>query len=392
MHRGAIGVLAGCLAFDAAAAGGRVVFFSDFESECTWDDIDADRLSGCAEAGLKLDPALRDTDGDGLADGDEALGTLSGLDLPAMGVDPRRKNILLEYDWFVDANEAGGPNNCAPPGPHSHRPSQGALDIVTVAFAAAPASNPDGSLGIDVVHDVGQGGALGGGSEVPDTDGIVDGSATGAEYTQAYNAHFALNRRGYFHYVLLPHGFVQNGVDNLSGSAQVDDGTRRDRMMVSMHCQATDEKAGNTILHELGHNLGLRHGGGTDCNYKPNYDSIMNYRFQFDGVDVDCDGLSDHVADFSRGLRIAIDENAVDETRGVCGDQPIDFTASDGLQPAVLANLNSYANEPAQCGGVFTVLADHDDWAGLEIGVDATMLSDDAGAPIDEAIVCGALP
>jgi TolB protein len=36
-----------------------------------------------------------------------------------------------------------------------------------------------------------------------------------------------------------------------------------------------------TLMHELGHNLGLRHGGGDDDNCKPNMISVMNYARQF---------------------------------------------------------------------------------------------------------------
>ena len=39
-----------------------------------------------------------------------------------------------------------------------------------------------------------------------------------------------------------------------------------------------------TIMHEFGHNLGLRHGGDEDQNYKPNYYSIMNYMYQLSGL------------------------------------------------------------------------------------------------------------
>jgi hypothetical protein len=45
-----------------------------------------------------------------------------------------------------------------------------------------------------------------------------------------------------------------------------------------------------TILHELGHNLGLDHGGPYDgsvehnTNYKPNYISVMNYAYQLQGI------------------------------------------------------------------------------------------------------------
>jgi hypothetical protein len=36
-----------------------------------------------------------------------------------------------------------------------------------------------------------------------------------------------------------------------------------------------------TFMHELGHNLGLRHGGNDDFNQKPNYISVMNYSYEF---------------------------------------------------------------------------------------------------------------
>ena len=35
-----------------------------------------------------------------------------------------------------------------------------------------------------------------------------------------------------------------------------------------------------TFMHELGHLLGLGHGGSDNVNYKPNYQSVMNYRYQ----------------------------------------------------------------------------------------------------------------
>mgnify|MGYP001769098295 CR=1 FL=1 len=37
---------------------------------------------------------------------------------------------------------------------------------------------------------------------------------------------------------------------------------------------------GGTLMHELGHTLGLRHGGNVETNDKPNYLSVMNYSFQ----------------------------------------------------------------------------------------------------------------
>jgi hypothetical protein len=46
----------------------------------------------------------------------------------------------------------------------------------------------------------------------------------------------------------------------------------------------TATQIGGTFMHELGHNLGLQHGGGDDDPYKPNYLSVMSYRYQFAGI------------------------------------------------------------------------------------------------------------
>ncbi len=57
------------------------------------------------------------------------------------------------------------------------------------------------------------------------------------------------------------------------------------------------DQQGATIMHELGHTLGLLHGGFDDINCKPNYPSVMNYLYQFDKAD---GGLADRPLDYSR--------------------------------------------------------------------------------------------
>ncbi len=46
------------------------------------------------------------------------------------------------------------------------------------------------------------------------------------------------------------------------------------------------EQAG-TFMHELGHNLGLRHGGVDNVNCKPQHLSVMNYAYQFPNIVTD---------------------------------------------------------------------------------------------------------
>jgi hypothetical protein len=43
---------------------------------------------------------------------------------------------------------------------------------------------------------------------------------------------------------------------------------------------ATPQAKAGTLMHELGHTLGLLHGGGDSTNCKSNYQSVMNYMFQ----------------------------------------------------------------------------------------------------------------
>ena len=46
----------------------------------------------------------------------------------------------------------------------------------------------------------------------------------------------------------------------------------------------TDNEKIGTFVHELGHNLGLFHGGSEFRKPKPNHLSIMNYLFQTTGI------------------------------------------------------------------------------------------------------------
>lgn len=325
-------------------------------------DADGDGLPDCVESNTGLyvdtldtgtDPGDPDTDGDGLDDGEEVFGTSSGLLLPMFGVSPLRKDILLEYDWFDDALSCG---------PHSHQPTAAIEARVTASFAAAPVLNPDGSTGINFIHDYGQGGPFTGGDLLADADGVLDGGVSGAEFLGYKAANFAANREGYFHYVVLPHRY--NTSSGSSGQAEV----YGDDMIVSLQCNAqSTNSVSNTIVHELGHNLGLRHGGFENRNYKPNYNSVMNYRYQFPGVDDDCTPPGNGILDYSRGTRPPLDENNLNEPDGLCGNPPgpaWDWNEdADVVDLALAADIND--------DGAFTVLTDYDDWAALDLGAKA---------------------
>lgn len=68
------------------------------------------------------------------------------------------------------------------------------------------------------------------------------------------------------------------------------------------------------FVHELGHNLGLRHGGSDDENGEPNYFGIMNYAWTYVGG-VGKGGKSGTLPSYSWHRRPDLDERAVDERR-----------------------------------------------------------------------------
>jgi hypothetical protein len=68
-------------------------------------------------------------------------------------------------------------------------------------------------------------------------------------------------------------------------------------------------------MHELGHHLGLDHGGLDDLNYKPNHLSVMNYLFPA-GFELEGFYASPFGIDYSH-FKSSLDERRLDETVGL---------------------------------------------------------------------------
>lgn len=342
-------------------------------------DTDGDRLPDCAETGTGVytsttntgtDPNDADTDDDGISDGDEVLGTLGGLDLPAMGVNPLRKDLLVEFDHYF------------------YRPtvpvtlySTGRTDLYR-AFEDAPVSNPDGSTGIFLIMDYGQGGPFTGGTLVTDPggDGCLAGGVDGAQFANHVQNDFDANRVGYFHYMLFVIGWDAdaegscNGTSNSWGQAFFND----HRSVVAARNARNDLQLVGTVMHMLGHNLNLGHGGPvtgpqSTFNYKPNYNSVMNERYQLDGVDTGCDVTADrNRTAFSSGSRITLNEASVSEPNGVCGaGNPVDWN-QDGDATDTGISLDLQAWDVGNGVGVGNgssndILEDYNDWANIQL-------------------------
>jgi hypothetical protein len=242
-----------------------------------------------------------DTDGDALLDGWEANGHM-GVNLPAMGANPFHKDIFVEHDYMVGA--------------HSHMPSTTVLDRVRNSFAAAPVSNPDGRNGITLHNDYGQFPYYGGNSLQEQQDISADCGQLWAGFDTIKNANFNPARLDTFHYVVWAHDLCP-AYGSTSGISR---GIPASDFIVSLGSWAgygSEDARTGTYQHELGHNLGLTHGGNTGDheNYKPNHLSLMNYSFQVIGVW----RSGARRWDYTRMRIYSLNENRLNEFQGLNG-------------------------------------------------------------------------
>lgn len=255
--------------------------------------------------------AVGDQDGDGLSDVAELTPVdldcdgIDDLNLPAMGANYLHKDLFIEIDWM----EAG------PGETESHKPKDEALDIVTEAFANAPVTNPDGIPGINVHFDLGQGGPFNGGDALPHDEMLT---FLFDDFYEIKTSNFDMKRSRVFHYCIFGHAHSSSTSSGYSISTPYN--VPSFDLVVTLGGWASNpgtvEQQAGTLLHELGHNLGLDHGGDEMANYKPNYLSVMNYFFQASGVYANGSWGN---FDLSRYTLGDLDESALEEAAGISG-------------------------------------------------------------------------
>lgn len=270
--------------------------------------------------------SLADADGDALPDTWETAGVdvdrdgTIDLDLPAMGARPDHKDLFVEIDHMVRAPTCAwlicwGGRDFAP------RPS--ALDDVRAAFAAAPVANPDGTPGIRAHLDAGPGSVMTGTTTwgarsragvLPWTQRLGTFTASGDYDWTAFDAlkdaHLDLARRGVFHYAV--YGDTYGGSD----ASGISRGTPASDLLVTDGAPGwgggfTRTQERGTLLHELGHGLGLRHGGDVHTNPRPGYASVMSYAFQLVGLPPDSRLDLSRGAPFTDWTHLAFDGGAI---------------------------------------------------------------------------------
>ena len=310
-------------------------------------DSDDDGLYDSEELELGTDPFNPDTDGDALPDGWEVNGH-NFIDLKALGADPLRKDIFVEIDYMT-----------------GFEPDSTALSWIVDSFANAPVSNPDGSTGISLHIDVDD--------QVPLDPDL---NPVWADVDVIKNANFNDKRAAIFHYCLFG---SQYGGGSSSGLSRGIEGS--DFIVTLGHpgWANTPAQQAGTFMHELGHNLGLRHGGADNVHRKPNYLSVMNYSFQTTGLTI---GGSAGNFDYSRFQLSNLNEGSLIESQGlntVSGINEaglaqygtvlrigssnvgvanaannIDFNQNGSVSGTVSADING--------DGMTSVLTTHNDW------------------------------
>jgi hypothetical protein len=267
----------------------------------------------CPNGGAPV--VLDDTDGDGLPDRWETSGADVDLDgtvdvpLHQMGANPNRKDLFYEVDWLSNVG--------ALPNQYAYSPDDGRMQLIRNAFANAPVSNPDGTTGITAHLD------LGSGSQMAPDGRTWGGMARGGQAIAPPNASgmealfnavrtnpsaFDPKRAAVFRYVLMvpPQGGSSHPAIAFGSG-----------IIVQEHNYGALYSA-FLLFHEMGHTLGLMHGGADSNPWKPNYVSAVSYRYAYV---VERNGAN--LPDFSRAELAPLDEAKLDERVGVQPSQAV---------------------------------------------------------------------
>lgn len=340
-----------------------------------------------------------DADADGIPDTAEVQGgTYAGLPLYDWGARTGRRDIFVHID-HMDSADLGV------------IPQKASLDKIVAAFAAR-----DLGIHFDVGNLFGAPGAANHNLDdrshrVPFSTATWLGVADGKANVYQYKAdHLDVARRQIFHYVLFAYSDQLSGARaSASGRGELN-GNDLFLTMGNSNFRTDTENERNwylnsqamTLMHELGHNLGLEHGGNDNLNYKPNYRSIMNYLYgvglptvgtaregdryyyyRYSEIDGFSDGsafaryfprgtsdlvvgpyTTDLICDYSDGRAAPLNEASLNEPAGLgySNSAPVDWNGDgDTIDTGLAFNLNPSHDS------VLTAMTDFDDWSAIAV-------------------------
>lgn len=343
------------------------------------DDTDKDGLTDCWELGGI------DVDGDGTAELNPA-----SLLTPPETTSPIVRDLFIELDWMAP-----------------HRPSfETVVKPIQLAFADAPS----GRINAHFIY-----------SNQVESDPLL----TKDKYAEIKRQYFGQStdataileaKRRFMRYVLIAHrwadgsgtaGISEPQGDDIAIFPDVYDQVRNQQG----HPIGKDEDQAGNLMHEIGHTLGLKHGGGDEVNCKPNYLSVMNYAYTETNL------VPSRRLDYSRYKLPVIGslvENALDERTGLGAGidprivgylqnqkivfGPLSFLGSPNVanaggpidwnrngastDPSASADLNRLINLVVfreACDGDGSLLEGYDDWSNLKFKFDPTLTTDTAG-------------
>ena len=285
-------------------------------------DQDDDGLSNWYEDQIGTDKANPDTDDDGISDGAEIFGS-NWVDYQGLGANPLKKDIFVEIDYeeYTDSS-----------GTHSARLSDAVSAKLVDLFGNLDVDNPDGSKGfaLHLIHD----------QKMPKGTNCWRATYDWRNFNPRHQ------EGGVFRYAWLC--FDVNDQAPRHGTAfgkmfyVARDETNADPS--DDQTEARQYRWFRTFAHELGHALGLGHGGGDGINCKPNYPSLMNYAYN-DRFNGSPNNLRDTQAQFSDGTFAGypLHEAAVSEAYpfpGLPSSVDLGFLSAYGDRPSSIYRVS----------------------------------------------------
>ncbi len=260
-------------------------------------DRDRDGISDAIESSLGTNTRSRDTDDDGLEDGWELEGYRSDgyqyddSNLPMLGASARHRDVFIEVDYL--GGLTGGMS-------HDHQLHVDTINKAKELYGTLPISNPDGrnGLALHLLQD----------EMIP-----YDGDLGGVAGMGGFLTYFPERKRRIYHWAIAGHG---GGGQAYITSNWLVFGTEGGWPYGGSWLETDKFLAFATLVHELGHNLGLLHEGRSGRrqeNCKPNYPSLMNYAYDY-SFNCTAFDLATTQIQFSGGSAPSISEGSLRET------------------------------------------------------------------------------